>query len=133
MANTQFSHLKRRVEQGVLVLTLTATHIQTDTVADAVGQQLMAAVANTGAQKVVLDLQHVKSLSSTGIRALLGLNRYLKERGGKLDLCGLSPTVEKVLNTTVLISSTHSSAAIFQTFPNVEAALASLKSTAPDA
>jgi stage II sporulation protein AA (anti-sigma F factor antagonist) len=129
MAEPHFSLVKARVEQGVLVLTVTEAQVQSDSLADTLRAQLLTALAHYKAHKVVLNLQQVKALSSSGIRPLLSLRRHLEEKGGQLVLCGLTPSVASVLQTTRLISTSRSSSALFESQPDVAAAITKLSGT----
>ena len=53
-----------------------------------------------GARTILIDLQQVTFLSSSGLRALLLVRRELNERHGVLVLCGLQPQVEEVFAMT---------------------------------
>lgn len=49
--------------------------------------------------RIVLDLSHVNFLDSSGLGAIVGAMKTLED-GRKLDLAGLSATVEKVFRLT---------------------------------
>ncbi len=49
---------------------------------------------------VLLDLQKVSYLGSTGLRSLLAPARTIKSRGGKMVIFGANEFVEKVLKTS---------------------------------
>lgn len=51
------------------------------------------------AKRVVLDLSNVEFLDSSGLGAVVGSMKQLG-RGRKLDLAGLTPTVDKVFRMT---------------------------------
>ena len=116
-------HLKSRIEQGVLVLTVTEPHLRSDKLVDALRQEFLAAIEQSGINKVAIDLRAVESLSSTGLRPLLGVHRHLQPRGGQLVLCGLSPEITRVLSITRLVGMSRSP---FEVQPDVSSALARL-------
>jgi anti-anti-sigma regulatory factor len=74
----------------------------------------------------VLDFQGVTYLSSVAFRPLLSLHRKLKERGGRLVLCGMSERVAEVFYVTRLVSAAGTPAAPFDLQADVPAAVASL-------
>jgi anti-anti-sigma factor len=119
-------HLTGRTEQGVLVLTLTESHLQGDTLAHALKDELLAAVGQAEAPKVVLDFQRVASLSSEIFRPLVSFRRHLQDTGGQLVLCNLSSVVASTFRATRLISSRRTSTATFEVQPDLAAALASV-------
>jgi anti-anti-sigma factor len=124
MTQTAYHHLQSRIEQGVLVLTVTAPTIQDEGLAEALREELLAAVA--GAAQVVIDFQHTKYLSSVAFRPLLSLRQRLRETGGRLILCGLSAAIGDVFYTTRLVDESGSFSAPFQLEPDVAAAVARL-------
>jgi len=129
MNDPQSRHVESRIEQGVLVLTIIEPQLQSDQIADAIGHELVLAVVHAKIQKVALDLHRIEFITSTGIRPLLGLHRYLAQVGGQLVLCGLTKTVLDVLRTSRLVGPAGDSIRIFETEPDVAAAVARLTSS----
>lgn len=74
-----------------------------------------------GARSILIDLQHVTFLSSSGLRALLLVRRSLNERHGALALCGLQAQVEEVFIMTGF-------AQVFEIFRTAADALAHIES-----
>jgi len=74
-----------------------------------------------GARTILIDLQQVTFLSSSGLRALLLVRRELNERHGALALCGLQPQVEEVFAMTGFSQ-------VFEIFRTAGDALASIES-----
>ena len=75
----------------------------------------MMELASTPSVRVVLDLSHVEFLDSSGLGAVVGSMKQLG-RARKLDLAGLTPTVEKVFRITRMDR-------VFRVFPNNQAAI----------
>lgn len=123
MAETQFRYLDARKEQDVLVLTITEPQLQTDALVDDLRQELLSAVGQDKGQKVVLNFQNVKYLSSAGFRPLLGLRRKMQELGGRMVLCCLDSEVANVFRITRMISTSGSSAAVFEVKEDLPAAV----------
>ena len=74
----------------------------------------MREVTEGGAQRIVLDLSRVDFIDSSGLGAIVA---SMKQLGGRrLDLAGLSPTVQKVFRLTRMDT-------IFAIHPDVGAAL----------
>jgi anti-anti-sigma factor len=122
------THLTCTSEQGVLVFTLTTPQIQGDALADALRQELLDAVVQTAATKVVIDFRNVEYLGSAGFRPLLSLYRKLQQGGGRMLFCNLAPEVAGVLLSTRLITTSRSTVAPFEMAADLPAALASLNS-----
>jgi len=126
MAQPEFKHLKRRVEQGVLVLTLTDLEILSEGATEDLRLELLAAITSQENPKVVIDFQSVKIISTTCLRALLSFRRNLRNKGGQALLCNLSPQVAEVLFTTRMVSPTPSALIPFALAPDVATAVAHL-------
>jgi len=132
MAQPPFKHLKSRVEQGVLVLTVAAAEIHSEGVTEDLRLELLAAIGGQQNPKVILDLQPVKLISTTCLRALLSFRRHLREKGGQLLLCNLSTQVAEVLFTTRMVSVTSSANIPFAMAPDIATAVAHLSSAASE-
>ncbi|HYT90212.1 MAG TPA: STAS domain-containing protein [Gemmataceae bacterium] len=115
-----------RKKDGVLVLTVIDDKLQGDELVEAVRDELLDAVTREDADRVVLDLGQVEMVTSAGIRPLLALRTCVKERAGRLVLCGLRPMVTETLQTTRLITTSGSAPVPFPTAPDVAAAIALL-------
>ncbi len=59
----------------------------------AVGGQLQELAERTGCRRFVLNLSLARCLSSTMFGQLIAFHRKVKQRGGELTLCSLSPEV----------------------------------------
>jgi anti-sigma B factor antagonist len=68
-----------------------------------------------GTKVVVVDLGEITYISSSGLRVLLTARRQVRERGGDILLCSLSPSVRDVLN---MVGFT----ALFSVFDSLDAA-----------
>jgi anti-anti-sigma factor len=97
--------LRSSVDQGVLILTIVQPRIQGEEIAQALRDEMRESVARAGVNRVVVDLQHTRYLSSVAFWPLLSLRRQLIDAGGRLIICGLSDDVEDVFTTTKMIST----------------------------
>jgi anti-anti-sigma factor len=123
MAEPQYRHLTTRVDQNVLVMTLTDTQLQDEALATELLQEFLDAVRQFAAQKAVVDMQRIKYMSSVAFRPLLRLRAKLQETGGRMILCGLTRVVGDIFYTTKMLSPTGSFDAPFQMEPDVAAAV----------
>ena len=121
----------RHLNCTVVVLAISESELQGDPISEALRAELLEAVDRCGAHHVVLDFQHVTFVSSVAFRPLLSLHRKLKERGGRLVLCGMKERVAEVFHVTRLVSTTGASAAPFELQADAAAAVASLYRNAP--
>ena len=79
-------------------------------------KDLMRELTDHPAARVVLDLTQVEFLDSSGLGAVVGSMKQLG-RGRKLDLAGLSPTVDKVFRMTRMVTGTKINPDIFPQTP----------------
>jgi anti-anti-sigma factor len=133
MQEPQYRHLNSRIEEGVLVLTITETEVQGEDIARALRSEMLAAADACQPKQVVVDFRYTRYISSAAFWPLLSLYRKLREVGGRLTVCGLSPVVGDVFYTTRLVSSGGSQAAPFGVEPDVDSALARIKSAGNNA
>jgi anti-anti-sigma factor len=114
------------IQCPVLVVRVNESQVMGDTVADALRDELLALYEQTGAIHVVIDMHQIVYLASAGIRPLLALNRQVRDREGRLVLCGLTRDVESVFVATRLVSPTRSTPATFESAADVPTAVANL-------
>jgi anti-anti-sigma factor len=115
---------------GSLVLTITASQVHGDGLADSLRQEMQAVVAAHGARQVIIDFQNVSYISSAVFRPLLSLRRKLQEIGGRMVLCNLTPLVLDVFHVLRLISTSRSYPATFEVQPDVPSAVKALQTAA---
>jgi anti-anti-sigma factor len=132
MAEPQYQCLLSRVEQGVLVLTITKAQLEGDEVAALLRQEMDDVTNRSNTNRVVVDFQHTTYISSVAFWPLLSLWSKIKAADGRLILCGLSPMVGDVFYTTRLVSPDVSVQAPFQVEEDVEAAIAKMNSPVPE-
>lgn len=75
----------------------------------------MVELTETPSERVILDLGQVDFIDSSGLGAVVGSMKSLG-RSRKLDLAGLTPTVDKVFRITRMDR-------VFRIYPDVESAL----------
>lgn len=134
MSELRFRYLKTSVDQGVLILTLSPSRLEGDSMAQTLVEEMQAAVALAGTDKVVFDLDHVQYLTSANFRPFLALRKHLQEKGGEMALCNLSPPVVEIFQVTRLLRTTGSATVVFEAKPDVASAVAFLlRAKAPPA
>ena len=74
---------------------------------------------NAGAGDIIINLEMISYISSSGIRIFVGMVRELDKQGRKLKLCCITPPVKKVFDVVELLD-------LFEVFDSEEAAIASL-------
>jgi anti-anti-sigma regulatory factor len=110
MSASQFRHLTISPDGDVLIIGLATPHLRGDELASELGSELLAAVGPSGARKVVLDFGRVADVSSRGFGAIAAFRQvFVRDQGGQVALCGLSPDVRDALALIRFIDS-HGSA-----------------------
>jgi anti-sigma B factor antagonist len=127
MPETIFRHIACRQDDNILIIAFTDADFQGDQLADEVRRELLAALAQYGVSKMVLDFAAVRFLTSTAFRPLLSLHRKLQEQKGRMVFCNLSDNLAEVFVVTRLISTTRSSTAPFEQARDVADAVARLR------
>jgi anti-anti-sigma factor len=115
------------VDQGVLVLTIAQSRIQGEETAQQLREEMQKALEKSGVNRVVVDLQHVRYMSSVAFWPLLSLRRHLFTAGGRLIICGLTGDIEVLFLTTKMISSGGAVDAPFEVAPDAAAAIDRMK------
>ena len=119
-------HVEAAQDRGVLVLTIQDDELHSDPIAEALRQDLLAEIRQSGLKKLVLDFQKVRFITTIGFQPLLSVRRKVNELGGQLLICELSPTVKEVFEVTRLISTKPSVLAAFDHEDKREDAIARL-------
>ena len=73
----------------------------------------------SGEGDIVIDLQEISYISSSGIRVFVGTVREMERQGRKLKLCAITPPVKKVFDIVELLD-------LFEVYETEEEAIASL-------
>ena len=126
-------YLQVSTDRDVLVLTVARRQIEGADIAAGLKEELLAAVAKHGLNKVVLDLENTVYVSSIAFWPLLTLRRQLADQGGRLVICGLRGAVQEVFTSTRMVSSSGSMNAPFETAPDRQTAVARLAGRDPSA
>ncbi|EHQ05394.1 MAG: STAS domain-containing protein [Leptonema illini] len=88
------------------------------TVATEVEEQLIKLIDDEGEKHIILNLEQVEYMSSSGFRACIAILRKLKQRDGSLKLCNIRPSVKRIFDVIELTS-------LFDIFDSEDAALQS--------
>jgi anti-anti-sigma factor len=62
----------------------------------------LIALNKSNVNNIIIDLSSVKYSDSSGLSAILTANRLCKDGSGKFILCGLHPTVQKLIEIAQL-------------------------------
>jgi anti-anti-sigma factor len=108
----------------ILIISLLPS-LMLDEQSEEVRREFPVALGDRRPRVVVLDLSQVTMISSIGVGAVMGMQRRVREGGGELVLCGLTPLVDQAFRLCRLVAS-DGGKAIFRVFPAVDSAVASL-------
>lgn len=107
--------MEMEAEEVGMDLVITVKEPRIDAAIAVVFKQNMAKMTDHPAKRAVLDLSSVEFLDSSGLGAIVSAMKTMGE-GRRLDLAGLTPTVEKVFRLTRMDT-------VFRIYPNRQAAL----------
>jgi anti-anti-sigma factor len=114
--------------ENILVLTLLLPRVESYEVAETMGGELVAAVGDKASPRVVLDMSKLVYMSSVGYGPLISLRAFIREAGGRLILCQLSPVVKEMFETTRLLINPQSPHSLFEFAETKDRALDLLRS-----
>jgi anti-sigma B factor antagonist len=92
-------------------ITLTCTHVDYRNTPEL--KEALLLVVNKDTPKVVLNLENVDFIDSTGLGMLLFFKRHCDSINGRIALCGLKPYVSNL----VCITNLHRAIPILQSVP----------------
>ena len=94
------SNLLRLTQQGPvqlieLLLPEQLDHVEFNTLNDAIAQ----AISEKPDARWLLDLTHVTYMGSAVLGLMVNIRQWIKQGGGKLILCGMSPRLTQIFQT----------------------------------
>ena len=125
--STAYRHISVQEKSGVLVLTIGLARVATYELAESMGRELIESVRATTPNKVVVELSQIEYMSSVGYGPLISLHGMIRDAGGRLILCGLSPVIRQMFEATRLLINPRSSQSLFEFTDTVENAVAMLR------
>jgi anti-anti-sigma factor len=124
MSASSYSLIRIEEQDGVPVIAVLCSDLHTDTVIAKLEEEIEDYLKTSGARQVVLDLSSIHFMSSSGLRVLILLRKYLKDQAGRFTMCGVRPYVAEVFRTTRVFTES------FDFLPDVATAVAAVKATA---
>ena len=89
-------------EGDVIVAELVDKKILDEIAITQIQEQLSAVLASATEPKLVMDFSRVAHMSSSALGMLITLHKRIREKGGELRLCGISPSIYEVFVITRL-------------------------------
>ena len=93
MARNAYQHFDLRIHDGVAVASVVTPEIRHPAPAQELGAELSSLLDRDRLTRIVLDLDAVRYLSSTGFAVLLGFAKKVEAAKGQLKLAGMQPDV----------------------------------------
>jgi anti-anti-sigma factor len=124
---TSFRHISARDDGGVLILTIDIHRISSYELSETMGRELLEAVKDRQSPKVVVDLGKVEYMSSVGYGPLISFRARVRDLGGRLVLCRLTPVVKETFEATRLLINPQSPKSLFEFTETLEDAIALLR------
>ena len=93
---------KLRETEDVAVVTFTTPNIVEDETIQLMGSQLFRLVDEKNCKKILVDFSMVKFLSAAALGKLITLEKKVKGRGSKLELCEVIDPIYEVFAITKL-------------------------------
>jgi len=93
MSTVDLQHITTSMVGEVAVVEILAKELRFPTQALELGNELTLVAGQEWAKQLLVNMKHVKYVSSTGFAVLLKLVKQAKDRGAKLKFCNLDPEV----------------------------------------
>ncbi|MHC2069013.1 STAS domain-containing protein [Bremerella sp. T1] len=127
-ANTEKTLVSYQQIDDVCVITPQVTNMRDANVCLAIREQLLEYARTHRLERVLVDLNQVRFMSSLGVRVLVTLLREVCEVQGRIMLCSLHGELRGVLFVCSLITDDESQPGPFEVAANREDALGRLRS-----
>src|SRR5205814_2421793 len=93
MSTADFQHIRASMVKEVAVVEITNKDLRVPELAQELGRELYTVAAQEWAKKLLVDLRHVRYLSSTGFAVLVKLVTEAGAQGRQVKFCNIDPDV----------------------------------------
>jgi anti-sigma B factor antagonist len=94
MTTPHFQHIKTSMVGEVAVVEVLPKELRFPPQAHELGAELSLVGRQEWAKQLVVNLKHIKYLSSTGFAVLVNLVKQLRDSGGEVKFCAIDPEVK---------------------------------------
>ena len=94
MSTVEFQHIKTTMVDDVAVVEVLPKELRFPAQAKELGDELALVAGQEWAKKLLINMKHVKYLSSTGFAVLFNLAKRAKDQGDQVRLCAIDPEVQ---------------------------------------
>ena len=98
----QLPRLKMSKQGSVSVVELVDKKVLDEASINQIGEQLFALAAASPQPRIVLDFTQVGHMSSSALGMIITLHKRVREKGGRLRLCNILPSIYEVFVITRL-------------------------------
>lgn len=93
MSNVEFQHIRTNMVGDVAVVEVLTKELRFPAQAQELGRELELVSGQEWAKKLLVNMQHVKYLSSTGFAILFHLVKQARDGASVVKFCGFHPEV----------------------------------------
>ncbi len=93
MSTVDFQHITTSMVGEVAVVEILAKEQRFPLQAQELGTELTLVAGQDWAKQLLVNMKHIKFLSSTGFAILFQLVKQVQDQGGKVKFCNLDPEV----------------------------------------
>ena len=93
MSTVDFQHIKTSMVDDVAVVEVLAKELRFPPQAIELGNELTLVAGQEWAKKLLVNMRHIKYLSSTGFAVLINLVKQSRAKGNEVRFCGIDPEV----------------------------------------
>lgn len=93
MSTVDFQHITTSMVGEVAVVEILAKELRFPQQAQELGTELKLVAGQDWARQLLVNMKHVKYISSTGFGVLMNLVKQAKDQGTSLEFCNLDPEV----------------------------------------
>jgi anti-anti-sigma factor len=88
--------------EEVVLVECTRANLSDEENVEAAGHELLTLIDKYGCRRIVLDMSRVEYVTSPMIGQVIRAHRQMHRDGGRFVLCGITPTVQSILDTSRL-------------------------------
>ena len=90
------------VENGIIIATMLDEKILDEVSIKRISDTLNETTSSKDKPQLVLDFSNVSHMSSSALGMLITLNKRIREKGGRLQLCNIQPAIFEIFVITRL-------------------------------
>ena len=94
MSTVEFQHIKANMVGDVAVVEVLTKELRFPPQAQELGQELALIARQAWARQLLINMSHVKYLSSTGFAVLINVVKQARERSDVVKFCSFHPEVQ---------------------------------------